>query len=135
MLELLNQCWGFISGLLLAGWGVLVLVMSFLWGVLIHLHLEMPRIEGLLVGVLLAWVLSRRDKHPALRVLSAPLRLVLEVLDLAWDHVCDFIGDAWSVATGWVLGGLAWARDRVLGVWSGGLDLLRGLRDKLKQSE
>jgi len=135
MLELLNQCWGLVSGLLLAGWGVLVLVMGFVLEVLIHLHLEMPRLEGLLVGILLAWLLSRRDKHPALRVLSAPLRLVLEVLDLAWDHVCDFIGDSWSVVTGWVLGSLGWLRDRVGGVWSRGLDLLSGLRDKLKKSE
>ena len=135
MLELLNQCWELVSGLLLAGWGVLVLVMSFLWGVLIHLHLEMPRLEGLLVGILLAWLLSRRDKHPALRALSAPLKLVLEVLDLAWDHVCGFTGDVWSVARSWVLGSLGWLRDRVLGVWSGGLSLLRGLRDKLKRSE
>ena len=135
MLELLNQCWGLVSGLILAVWGVLVLVMSFLCDVLVHLHLEMPRLEGLLVGILLAWLLSRRDKHPALRVLSAPLRLVLEVLDLAWDHVCDFIGDAWSVVTGWVQGSLGWLRDRVLGVWSRGLDLLRGLRDRLKRSE
>jgi len=135
MLELLHQCWDLVSGLLLAGWGVVVLVWSFLWGVLIHLHLEMPRLEGLLVGVLLAWLLSRRDKHPALKVLSAPLKLVLEVLDLAWDHTWDFIGDTWSVALGWVQGGLRWLRDRVLGVWSGGLDLLRGLRDKLKRSE
>jgi hypothetical protein len=135
MLELLNQCWNLVSGLLLAVWGVLVLVASFLCEVLIHLHLEMPRLEGLLVGILLAWLLSRRDKHPALRVLSAPLRLVLEVLDLAWDHVCDFIGDAWSVARSWVLGSLGWLRDRVLGVWSRGLDLLRGLRDRLKRSE
>jgi len=135
MLELLNQCWDLVSGLLLAGWGVLFLVMSFLWGVLIHLHLEMPRLEGLLVGILLAWLLSRREKHPVLRVLSAPLRLVLEVLDLAWDHICDFIGDAWSVTTGWVLGSLGWLHDRSLGVWSRGLDLLRGLRDKLKRSD
>tara|TARA_B100000700_G_scaffold152886_1_gene169652 strand:+ start:420 stop:827 length:408 start_codon:yes stop_codon:yes gene_type:complete len=135
MLELLNQCWNLASGLILAVWGVLVLVMIFLWEVLVHLHLEMPRLEGLLVGILLAWLLSRRDKHPALRVLSAPLRLVLEVLDLAWDHVCDFIGDVWSVATGWVQGSLGWLRDRVLGVWSRGLDLLRGLRDRLKRSE
>jgi len=135
MLELLNQCWNLVSGLLLAVWGVLVLVMSFVFEVLVHLHLEMPRLEGLLVGILLAWLLSRRDKHPALRVLSAPLRLVLEVLDLAWDHVCDFIGDVLSVARSWVLGSLEWLRDRALGVWSRGLDLLRGLRDRLKRSE
>jgi hypothetical protein len=104
-------------------------------GVLVHLHVEMPRLEGLLVGVALAWLMARRDRHPLLRVLSAPLKLVIEVLDLAWDHTIEAIGDSWSVVTGWVRGSLSWARQKVTGLWDQGLSVLKGLRDRLKRDQ
>ena len=54
---------------------------SNLWDLLLVLHMESPRLEGLLVGITLAWIMLRRDKHPILRALSAPLKLVLDILD------------------------------------------------------
>jgi hypothetical protein len=133
MLELLSQCWGLVLGLAHSLWGVIVVVWSFVFGVLMHLHVEMPRLEGLLIGVALAWLMSRRDKHPMLKVLSAPLKLVIEVLDLAWDHAMEFIGDAWSVATGWVMRCVSRVRSTLRSMWEMVLSLLTGIRDRLKR--
>ena len=135
MLELLGTVMVFLLEILMMGWNALVLVLGFVSSVLLHLHVDMPRLEGLLVGVALAWVLARRDRHPLLKVLSAPLKLVIDILDLAWDQVVDVIGDVWSVASGWVLGSLKWVWGKVVGAWDWQLGLLSGLRDKLKKSE
>lgn len=135
MLGLLESVWGLVSGLLELGWELTVLVLSFTWGVLHHLHVEAPRLEGLLIGIALAWLLMRRDRHPILRVLSSPLKLVVDILDLAWDQVVEIVVDIWGVVTGWIRGALGWCRDRVVGVWNRGLSLLRGLRDRLRRGD
>ncbi len=135
MLGLLESVWGFVSGLLELGWELINLVLSFAWGVLHHLHVEAPRLEGLLIGVALAWLLMRRDRHPVLRVLSSPLKLVVDILDLAWDQVIEIVVDIWGVVTGWIRGTLGWCRERVVGVWNRGLSLLTGLRDRLRRDE
>ena len=135
MLGLLESVWGFVSGLIELGWELVVLVLSSAWGVLHHLHVEAPRLEGLLVGVALAWLLMRRDRHPVLRVLSSPLKLVVDILDLAWDQVIEIVVDIWGVVTGWIRGTLGWCRDRVTGVWNRGLSLLTGLRDRLRRNK
>jgi hypothetical protein len=110
-------------------------VLSFSLGALTWLHVESPRLEGLLVGVALAWLMSRRDKHPLLRALSSPLKLVVDILDLAWDQVSEFVRDVWGVAKDWSTRPVKW-------VWSRGRDLLSwvtsqlsGLRDKLRKKE
>ena len=89
MLELLQSCWSLLVGVLGSLWGLVVTVSTFVGEVLLHLHVDAPRLEGLVVGVALAWVLLRRDKHPLLRVLSSPLKLLLDILDLAWDQVVE----------------------------------------------
>ena len=73
MLELLQSCWSLVVGVLGSIMDLGVTVLTLGGDVLIHLHTTAPRLEGLLVGVALAWVMLRRDKHPLLRVLSAPL--------------------------------------------------------------
>lgn len=133
MLGLLDSVWGLVSGLFELGWVLVVLVLSFVWSVLLQLHIEMPRLEGLLIGVALVWLLMRRDRHPVLRVLSSPLKLVVDILDLAWDQVIEIVVDIWGVVTGWIRGALSLLRDSVTGVWNRGLTLLRGLRDRLRK--
>mgnify|MGYP007063549976 CR=1 FL=1 len=76
-------------------------LLDFGLGIVTWLHIEAPRLEGLLVGVGLAWLMMRRDKHPLLRALSAPLKLVVDVLDLIWDQAVEFVGDVWGVAKDW----------------------------------
>ena len=77
------------------------------------LHIDAPRLEGLLVGVLLAWFLIKRDSHPILKLLSAPLKLVLDILDLAWDHSVEFVSDAWLTAKGWVSAAWVWCKGKL----------------------
>ena len=135
MLEILQSCWELISGVGLALWGVLCLVGVWAWDVVYHLHVSAPRLEGLLVGVLLAWVMLRRDKHPLLRVLSAPLKLIVDILDLAWDQVVEVASDLWGTATGWVSRSWGWARDRVMGVYSRMMGFLGAIKEKLSRKK
>ena len=89
MLEILQAGWDLVLGLCASVWGVVVLVAAGSWDVLGLLHETAPRLEGLIIGVALAWVMLRRDKHPLLRVLSAPLKLIVDILDLAFGFA-DF---------------------------------------------
>ena len=93
MLELLNIVLSFAWNLVDQVLGLLALVLAVCWDVLLYVHVEMPRIEGLLVGIALAWLVSRRDRHPLLRVLSSPMKLVIDILDLAWDQVVEVVSD------------------------------------------
>ncbi len=133
MLQILQSTWDLIWGLVLSVWGVLCLVAGWLGEVLVYLHVEAPRLEGLLVGILLAWVLLRRDKHPLLRVLSSPLKLIVDILDLAWDQVCEVVEDVWGTAKDWVTRTLGWVRGKVTGVWNWMIGGLTGLRDRLRR--
>jgi hypothetical protein len=103
--------------------------------VLVHLHTTAPRLEGLLIGVALAWVMLRRDKHPLLRVLSAPLKLVVDVLDLAWDQVVEVAGDLWDTVKDWTGRSLGWAKSKVVGAYSWVMGSLGKLKDKLSTKE
>lgn len=128
MLELLQSCWALLVGLLGSGWDIISLVGVWVWDMAYHLHVNAPRLEGLLVGVVLSWLLLRRDKHPLLRVLSAPLKLVVDILDLAWDQVVEVVGDLWGTATDWLKRTWSWVKNKVLVPYNwvvGGLKLVK----------
>ncbi len=135
MLQILQSTGDLLWGLVGSIWGVVCLVAAWGWDVLYLLHTEAPRLEGLLVGILLAWVLLRRDKHPLLRVLSAPLKLVVDILDLAWDQVCEVADDAWWTVKGVTLGVLDWAKSRVAGAWGWLIGRLKAVRDGLSRKK
>ena len=135
MLQILQSTADLLWGLLGSVWGVMSLVAGWGWEVLYLLHTEAPRLEGLLVGILLAWVLLRRDKHPLLRIISAPLKLVVDILDLAWDQVIEVIDDGWFTVKNTALGVMDWAKARVVGAWQRVMGGLKGLRDKLSKSK
>ena len=132
MLELVVSL---VGGLVQSVVGLGLTVLDFSLGVLTWLHVEAPRLEGLLVGVGLAWLMSRRHKHPLLRAISAPLKLILDILDLAWDQASEFVRDVWGVARDWSMRPVKWA-------WARGQDglgwvmkSLGSLRDKLSKKE
>ncbi len=133
MLELLQTLWSFVLGLLVLVWDLVVLVTTLVGDSLLHLHVDAPRLEGLLVGVLLSWLLLRRDKHPLLRVLSAPLKLVVDVLDLAWDQVVEIVEDVWGVVVGWVGGVYGWCKAKVVGTWGWLMSGLGAVKAKLSK--
>ena len=68
MTEILLSCWALVAGVIASVGDVIGLVAVWGWDVLYHLHVSAPRLEGLLIGVTLAWLMMRRDRHPLLRV-------------------------------------------------------------------
>ena len=132
---MLESLWNLVTGLLASVWGLLSTVVCFLSDTLVWLHVEAPRLEGLLVGVLLAWLLARRDSHPLLRVVSAPLKLVLDILDLAWDQVEEVAGDLWGTARDWTLGSLGWVSGKLRGAYDSVMGKLRSTKEKLQEEE
>ena len=133
MLEILQSCWDLVLGLGASVWGVVVLVSTWSWDVLSLLHETAPRLEGLVIGVALAWVMLRRDKHPLLRVVSAPLKLVVDILDLAWDQVVEVIDDVAGTAKEWTVRPVRWVWKRVTGVYNWVMGRLAALRDVLSR--
>jgi len=131
MTGILQSLGDFVLSVLELAWGLLVSGFDLVWGVLYHLHVDAPRLEGLLIGVGLAWLLSRRDRHPLLRALSAPLKLVIDILDLAWDQCAEVVKDVWGVVWDSVTGTAGWARDRVKGAYGFLLRSLRGFKNTL----
>jgi len=135
MLELLKELLNFVLELGLSIWGLLTLVLGSSADLLMTLHTTMPRLEGLLAGILLAWLMLRRDRHPLLRALSAPLKLILDILDLAWDQCVEFIQDVLGTAMNWLKGSLGWVWSKVTGALSWVTGGLSALRNKLRKEE
>ena len=135
MLELLQSLWNLVWGVVLSAWDLAWVLLDGVWDLLMVLHNDMPRLEGLAVGVGLAWVMMRREKHPLLRALSAPLKLVLDILDLAWDQVVEVVSDVWKTGVSWVKSAVGvpvgWARSG----WDWALGSLSSLRDRLSSKE
>ena len=88
---MLKTLWDLISGVIDSVWGLFHTLFIFIFESLSWLHFEAPRLEGLIFGVLLAWLLSRRESHPIINILSAPLKISLDILDLLWDKGFDLI--------------------------------------------
>ncbi len=131
MLDFLQIVWNLLSGVLVSVWGLASTILVFAGDLLVQLHTTAPRLEGLLVGVLLAWLMVRRDKHPLLRVLSAPLKLVVDILDLAWDQVTEVVSDLWKTATGWISGVYGWVKGKIVNGYNRVMKLLGSLKDRL----
>ncbi len=124
--EVAVSLWGLVSGIAVGAWDLLSVTAAWVGSLLLVLHTDYPRLEGLLVGVLLAWLMLRRDRHPLLRVLSAPLKLVVDVLDLAWDQVVEVVSDVYGTAKGWLVGGWQWCLGKVMGAWNWCTGLVKG---------
>jgi hypothetical protein len=131
MLELLSMLSTFVLSVVATLLSLTLSVLDLFWDLLIHLHTEMPRWEGLLVGIALAWLYVRRDKHPLLRVLSSPLKLVLDILDLAWDQSVDLVRDSWDVVKRWVGGATTWSLGLLKSGWSRVVSSLQSVKAKL----
>lgn len=110
---MLQSLWNLISGIFESIWGLISAIFIFGFDTLSWLHFEAPRLEGLIVGILLAWFLSRRESHPIIKVISAPLKLVLDILDLAWDQGIETAGDILESGSSALFGGLGWAKSKI----------------------
>ena len=133
MLELLQNLLNLAVDVGMSLWGLAMLLLNFSVETLSLLHNDMPRLEGLLAGVLLAWLMARRDRHPLLRALSVPLKLILDILDIAWDQCVEFVQDIFGTAKSWTKGSLGWVRNKVVGLYNWKMSLLKELLSKLKR--
>jgi hypothetical protein len=106
-------------------------VTLFAWAgsVLLIVHNDMPRLEGLLVGILLAWFFVHREKNPVLRALAAPLKIVLDILDIVWDETIEAALDLYGSAKEKVVGGIVWCKDKAMGLVGGLTGFLSRLKD------
>lgn len=132
-MELVVLFWELFVSLLGAVWEIASSLLAFALSTAHWLHFEAPRLEGLLVGVLLAWLYVHRDRHPLLRALGAPMKLILDVLDVIWDNLGDFIGGIKDTVTGLIQRGWEQLRDRVKSAWLSMLGGLASLRDRLRR--
>tara|TARA_B100000212_G_scaffold338034_1_gene313906 strand:- start:948 stop:1346 length:399 start_codon:yes stop_codon:yes gene_type:complete len=132
---MLQSIWNLVAGVITSIWSLLTTLLEFGCDLAVWLHTEAPRLEGLLVGILLAWLLSRREAHPLLRVASAPLKLVLDILDLAWNQIDEVVVDLWDTTTGWTLGSLGWLKNKAAFGYSVLITKLTNIKDKLAKKE
>jgi len=132
-MSLIQSIWNLLADTVGALLTLVWALTSNLWDLLLVLHMEAPRLEGLLVGVALAWIMLRRDKHPILRALSSPLKLVLDILDLVWDQAIELIKDVWESAVGIVDGALNQGIKLVSSGVAWVMSRLTSVRDKLRK--
>tara|TARA_R110000851_G_scaffold25240_13_gene72929 strand:- start:3135 stop:3539 length:405 start_codon:yes stop_codon:yes gene_type:complete len=132
---MLESLWNLVVGLLSTVWGLVSSVVCFVCDITVWLHVEAPRLEGLLIGVLLAWLMARRDTHPLLRVLSAPLKLVLDILDLAWDQVDEVASDMWDTVKGWTMGSASWLTGKAKSVAAAVMGRLKATKENLEKED
>ena len=124
----------FIWGLLGSALTILMSCLTWVYDMVYILHTSHPRLEGLLVGVLMTWILLKRDKHPVLKIISAPLKVVIDILDILWDQCVETLSDLLETVKRAILGSLRVVRDTVSGVYSRMLDSLVRLKERLKKS-
>lgn len=133
MLQIIKSTLGLVWGLVETLWGFIFQVLVWGWELLQYLHLEAPRLEGLLVGVLLAWLLARRDKHPLIRVLSSPLKLIVDILDLIWDQIIEILSDVEGTISGWLKGLKNYVADKIKAAYGKIVGFLGSIKEKLSK--
>ena len=131
MLELLESLWGLVWGVAVAVWYLGWMLLDGCWDLLLMVHTDMPWAEGLLVGLGLAWLLRHRDSHKLPRVVSAPLKLVLDIMDLVWAQLVDVVSDGWRLAVESAEKGVALSLSLAGKCWNLALSPLRWVRDRL----
>jgi len=122
-MELLQELLSFIMGAAATIWGLVVLCSAFAFDMLKALHAT-PFLEGLTIGLGSAWALDNRDKNIVTKVLSTPLKLVLDALNYVGGQLTRLSRRALLLAKKpftWLNGGGRWLYESV----KGGLASLR----------
>ena len=135
MLDILTATWLLIGSLLGSIASIFLTLGEWVWSVLLILHYDMPRLEGLLLGVLFAWFFVHREKNPFIRALAAPLKILLDILDIVWDETVEAIGDLLGTIKDHVSGVCKRAKDFITGLFSSGVNKLSSLKEKLMSKD
>jgi len=131
MKNLLIETWSAVGGIVAGVSDLFATLFTWLFSVLLILHNDMPRLEGLLVGVLLAWFFVHREKNPIIRALAAPLKIVLDILDIIWDETIETLRDIWDSGIGYVKQGFGWVKEKAKGLLGGLTGALMSLKNKI----
>ena len=131
MNNLLNTSWEFLSGIATNLFEIVTMAFSWLFGIVVILHNDMPRVEGLLVGILFAWFFIHRDKNPVVRALAAPLKIVLDILDIIWDETLESIRDLYTSCKEKLMSVLGSIKVKVSGLLEHAVNALRNVKDGL----
>ena len=138
-MDVLKASWDLLAGVVDLVVSSVTLASVWVWEVLCLLHTTAPRLEGLLIGVLLTWIFLRRDKHPILKALSAPLKIVVDILDLIWDEAVEITCDLFGVVKNWIVGSIGWVKSKILWAYNWVLNGLNRVKEwvssKTKDSE
>ncbi len=141
-MELLGLLWTFVVTVSSKAYELLETSLIFVWDLLVTLHVSYPRAEGLIIGITLAWLMTRRDRHPIIKTLSAPLKLIIDILDLIWDQLVELLSDVWSWHMshwkrlgGWISSVYSWCKSKVVNCWSWCINGLKSVRDRLRNKE
>jgi len=86
-MEILQQILDLIVGVGASVWDIIVLCSVFVFEAAKTLHTTMPRLEGLLAGLGLAWAMKYRDEYMVAKVLSTPLKLTLDGVNFLREQV------------------------------------------------
>ena len=107
--ETLQMLWGLVDSL-----GAMVgMLLAWSWSVLLILHNDMLRLEGVLVGILFAWFFVHRDKNPFIRAMAAPLKIILDILDIIWDETLEALCDLYQTVKSGVMSLIGKAKEKV----------------------
>tara|TARA_Y100001970_G_C14152969_1_gene813797 strand:- start:168 stop:587 length:420 start_codon:yes stop_codon:yes gene_type:complete len=131
MSSLIDSTWQLVSGIIENVVSVGTMLFTWLFDVLLILHNDMPRVEGLLVGVIFAWFFVHRDKNPFVRALAAPLKIILDILDIIWDETLEAIADLYSVAKEKTISIVVGLKNKATGLVTGITDRLSKIKDAL----
>ena len=123
-MKLVVFIWELFVNLLESLCDIVSMILAFALSSVHWLHVETPRLEGLLVGVLFTWLYVHRDRHPILRSLGAPMKLILDVLDAVWDNISDFMGGIKDAVLGWIQSCSGLIKDTSKRLWGKMLDSL-----------
>ena len=77
-----------------------------------------------------------------IKALSAPLKLVLDILDLIWDQFVEILSDIWQwhlshwkKLGSWLSTGYRWCKSKAVSAWTWCINGLKSFKNKLKAKE
>ena len=133
MTKIFTVTWSFLSNLVVNAYEIAADSVGWVVDMGLIFHVDFPRLEGLLIGVLFAWVLAHREKNPVFRFLAAPMKIVLDILDIIWHETLESVADVYGVFVAWVGKTYAAAKASIVLVYRRGIDKLVAVKNKLEK--
>lgn len=133
MTKIFTVTWNFLSNLVVNAYEIAADSVGWVVDMGLIFHVDFPRLEGLLIGVLFAWVLVHREKNPVFRILAAPMKIVLDILDIIWHETLESVVDVYGMFVAWVSKTYAAAKASIVLVYRRALDKLVAVKNKLEK--